>query len=371
MKIKAGKISEFAKKTKGKRNICCFGAGKMLTEFLEEFEDYCLEEEIKYIIDNSKEKQGTIIQCGGREIPIVPPAEMLSGISPDDVILITINRFTEITEQLKHYDELDNTECYIGYFLRMEQNDLNKDRVIIPKDFFAESEICIPKVIHYCWFGGEEIPKEYRGWMESWGKYCPDYQIIEWNEKNYDVSKNLYMKQAYERGKWAFVSDYARVDIIAQYGGVYLDTDVELIKNIDDLLKNQAFCGFENRRYVAFGLGFGAVKNCEIIEKLRDDYEERQFILKNGKLNETACPVYQTKLLMQYGLKRNGEFQNLGKITVYPERVLCGMSPLSYRITENLKDTYSIHHFAGSWLDTEDLALKKQIVKGMTTLEEA
>ena len=371
MKFKSGKVNEFVEKTKGKKNIFCFGAGKALTEFLEEFESYCLEDDIQYIVDNAKEKQGSAVRCGGRKIQVISPTEMIKMITVEDVILITIMRFAEIIEQLETYDKLDNIDCYISYLLRMEQNDFDREQSRIPSNISTKSEICIPKVIHYCWFGGNEIPKQNRVWMESWRRYCPDYQIVEWNEKNYDVSTNDYMKQAYDLGKWAFVSDYARLDIIARYGGIYLDVDVELIKCMDDLLKNDAFCGFESRRYVAFGLGFGAVKNCEIIEKLRDDYEERQFILDNGALNEVTCPVYQTQMLMQYGLKRNGEFQKLDKITVYPERVLCGMSPFSYKIMENLDSTYSIHHFAGPWLSAEELKLKATIVRSINTLEKA
>ena len=104
----------------------------------------------------------------------------------------------------------------------------------------------IPKKIHYCWVGGNSKPPLVKKCIQSWKKYCPDYEIIEWNESNYDISKNIYMKQAYEAKKWAFVTDYMRLDIIYEHGGIYLDTDVELIKNIDDLLSNEAFAGIES-----------------------------------------------------------------------------------------------------------------------------
>lgn len=358
MIIKKGTVDEFAQLVKGKRNIYCFGAGKALEIFLKEYEKHHLEKNIKHIVDNSKEKQGTVQKYNDKEILIVSPEQMVKMILPDDLILITTIRFLEIIEQLKLYEELKSTFCYIYYFLRMEQKDFDRDQTLIPKEFSAKLDICIPKVIHYCWFGGRKIPDRNRGWMESWKKYCPDYQIIEWNEHNYDISKNLYMKQAYEKGKWAFVSDYARVDIIAQYGGVYLDTDVELTQNIDVLLRNDAFCGYENKEYVAFGLGFGAIKNHKIIEKLRDDYEDRKFVLDNGELNLTACPIYQTELLMEYGLKRNGEFQKLDGITVYPERVLCGVRQAGYNITKKAHEMYSIHHYDGSWVN-KDISKQK------------
>ena len=122
----------------------------------------------------------------------------------------------------------------------------------------------IPKVIHYCWFGGNPKPKLVQKCIHSWKKYCPDYEIIEWNESNFDISScPLYVRQAYDVKKWAFVSDYARLKIIHTCGGIYLDTDVELIKSLDSLLEYNAFFGFEDGKYVATGLGFGAVSdNC-------------------------------------------------------------------------------------------------------------
>ena len=105
----------------------------------------------------------------------------------------------------------------------------------------------IPKVIHYCWFGKNELPEDAKRCIASWKKFCPDYEIIEWNETNYDVRKNKYMSDAYDEKKWAFVSDYARIDIIYNYGGIYLDTDVELLRPLDELLKDKMFCGWESR----------------------------------------------------------------------------------------------------------------------------
>lgn len=350
MKLKRATIEKFSRKVKGKKNIICFGAGLALKRFLD-YQEYSLDNDIKFIVDNSKEKQGTVMHHDDKYMSIISPVEMLDQIIPQDIILITTSEFQSVLKQLESYDKLKNTECFFYHFMRWDQDEHERKESMIPSQFTALDHINIPKIIHYCWFGKSIIPKQNRIWMESWNKYCPDYQIIEWNEDNYDVSKNLYMKQAYEKGKWAFVSDYARLDIIEQYGGVYLDTDVELLKNIDILLQNEAFCGFESKRYVAFGVGFGAIKNHKLIAELKKDYEKRSFVLGNGKLNETVCPVYQTELLERYGLKRNGQFQLLENITVYPVPVLCAMSPYSFKMMENLENSYSIHHFTGSWLD--------------------
>ena len=123
--------------------------------------------------------------------------------------------------------------------------------------------------------------------MESWNRFCPDYEIKEWNETNYDISKNKYMLQAYESKKWGFVPDYARLDIIYEHGGVYLDTDIELVANIDDFLYQKGFICFESETRINCGMGFGAIKGLEIIWKMREDYDKRVFRKENGELDLT------------------------------------------------------------------------------------
>ena len=215
----------------------------------------------------------------------------------------------------------------------------------------------IPKVIHYCWFGGNPFPDEYKKYMESWRKFCPDYEIIEWNESNYDVTKNKYMHEAYEAKKWAFVSDYARLDIIYNHGGIYLDTDVELIKSLDDLLINEAYMGFQDRIYVNTGLGFGAERGHETIKELRNYYNNIRFTNPDGSYNITACPIYQTRQLINRGLKRNNKKQIVAGITIYPLDYFAPKSPatLKMKITPN---TYSIHHYSASWIDDTERAKK-------------
>ena len=216
----------------------------------------------------------------------------------------------------------------------------------------------IPKIIHYCWFGNNPIPNEYKTYMESWKKYCPDYEIIEWNESNYDVTKNKYMHEAYEAKKWGFVPDYARLDIIYNHGGIYLDTDVEIIKNLDELLKNDAFMGFESKRFVAIGLGFGAQKGHKTIKILRDIYKDIAFLNADGTYNMTPSPFYQTNFLYKNGLKKNNKKQNVCGITIYPAEYFC---PQSYE-TGKLKiekTTYSIHHYAATWITNEQKQIKE------------
>ena len=153
----------------------------------------------------------------------------------------------------------------------------------------------IPKVIHYCWFGKGEMPKIAKKCIKSWEKYCPDYEIICHNEDNFDLSQNRYMREAYEEIKWAFVSDFARLKIIYDNGGIYLDTDVELIKPIDDLLENKGFMGFDEKGIDATGLGNGAEKGNEIIGEFLKDYYDIPFVLPDGSYDLTPCPDRNTE----------------------------------------------------------------------------
>ena len=212
----------------------------------------------------------------------------------------------------------------------------------------------IPKIIHYCWVGGAPKPRSVIYCIESWKKYCPDYEIREWNESNYDFKKNQYMKEAYDEKKWGFVPDYARLDIIYQYGGIYLDTDVEIIKNIDSLLENEVFFGFENtgteEYFINCGQGFGAIKQHNVIKQLRDFYDNISFYNPDGSLNMLPSPHYTTQMLLRFGLKCNNCNQNFSNITIYSSEVLCPKNFKTGKINIT-KATISIHHFTASWLD--------------------
>lgn len=208
----------------------------------------------------------------------------------------------------------------------------------------------IPKKIHYCWLGGNPLPESAKKCIKSWKKYCPDYEIIEWNESNYDFTKNAYMKQALDAKKWGFVPDYARLDIIYRHGGIYLDTDVEIVKPFDDLLEYPGFAGFEDAEYINFGQGFGAEAGNPVIGKLRDTYEKLSFLNPDGSLNLIASPVLNTESLEElFEIKRDGSFQNIGGFAIFPSDYLCPKS-LYDGIVRKTENTYSIHHFDASWL---------------------
>ncbi len=207
----------------------------------------------------------------------------------------------------------------------------------------------IPKVIYYCWFGKGELPKLAQKCIKSWKKYCPDYKIVCINEENFDVSQNRYAHEAYEAGKWAFVSDYARLRVLHDNGGIYFDTDVELIKPLDKLIKETGYMGFDDNGVISTGLGFACEKGNELVAALLADYDGISFMLPNGTYDLTPCPDRNTKTLVTLGMDIDNKEQVFMGIQMLPEDYLCPMKYYTGRkiITEN---TYSIHHFYASWI---------------------
>ena len=201
----------------------------------------------------------------------------------------------------------------------------------------------IPKKIHYCWFGRGEKPKLAKKCIASWKKYCPDYEIIEWNEDNFDINMNGYTKMCYEQKKYAFLTDYLRLIIIEKYGGIYFDTDVEILKSFDNLLENKGFLGFENNWYVNTGEGFEA--HNIVVQQMLKEYS----ILLDGKHDVKGCPELNTKALIKYGLILNGEHQLVHGIEVYPVDYFNPRNSVTGEVKKT-KNTYSIHWYSASWL---------------------
>jgi len=206
----------------------------------------------------------------------------------------------------------------------------------------------IPKIIHYCWFGSNPIPDSVEKCIDSWKKNCPDYRIIRWDESNYELN-NIYIRQAYENKKYAFVTDYVRLDVVSKYGGIYLDTDVELLRGLDELLKFDSFFGMEEAGRVNTGLCFGAVKNNKIVEDLKEVYNHQKFII-NGKENRKTCVEYSVPIFKNMGLVDKDIVQKLDneRCYVFSTRYFCPKNFESGRINLD-KVTYSIHHFDSTW----------------------
>ena len=201
----------------------------------------------------------------------------------------------------------------------------------------------IPHIIHYCWFGHNPKPKLILNCIDSWRKHCPDWEIMEWNEDNYDVYANEYTKEAYNNKKWAYVADYARFDVLNRYGGVYFDTDVELLKPIpEQLLNEEAFTGFETPDKVAPGLVYGTVSGQDFLKEILARYAQIEF-----SLNETVVDIV-SQLLAEGGFTGNNLDQTVKGVRIMPTEYF-GCFNHEIQAFEKTENTISIHHYYASW----------------------
>lgn len=219
----------------------------------------------------------------------------------------------------------------------------------------------IPKIIHYCWFGRNPLPPLAVKCIESWKKYCPDYEIKEWNEDNFDLNYNDYVREAYEAKKWAFITDVVRLYALYTEGGIYMDTDVEVLKPLDIFLRHTAFSGFESEVNIPTGIMASEKGGKWAMENLLY-YKSRHFILADGKLDLTTNVEIITEYMLNFGLKRNNTYQDFKNlITIYPNEYFSPISAATKKknITNN---TYTIHHFYGSWRPYKE-RLRSKIVR--------
>ena len=218
----------------------------------------------------------------------------------------------------------------------------------------------IPKTIHYCWFGGNPLPAEAEAYIEGWKKYCPDYQIMAWNEDTFDVTSVPYVQEAYENGKWAFVTDYVRLYALYYYGGIYMDTDVEVIKPLDRFLTDDAFSGFESKNAVPTGI-MASRPGQPAIKDLLDAYTGRHFVDEDGDMDMSTNVEAITDYFVSQGMRMDNTKQTVNGFTMYPSDFFCPKNSrtLEITITEN---TYTIHHFAGTWVGSET-KFRKRIKK--------
>lgn len=219
----------------------------------------------------------------------------------------------------------------------------------------------IPKIIHYCWFGRGPLPELAQKCIASWKKYLPDYEIKEWNEDNFDVNIIPYTAEAYKAKKYAFVSDYARFWILYQYGGIYFDTDVEVIRPMDDIIERGNFMGFEtdpkpqlkadaSEASINPGLGMGVAPGLGIIKKMLDFYEGRHFEFIPGGIGQLTIVHIATEVLLKSGLKLQQGIQQVDNIWIYPAEYFCPINLKTDRIHVK-PNTRTIHHYAGTWQD--------------------
>lgn len=223
----------------------------------------------------------------------------------------------------------------------------------------------IPKIIHFCWFGDAAMPELATKCINSWKKHLPDYSIMEWNENNFDIDSNLYVKQAYKSKKYAFVTDYVRLHALYHEGGIYMDTDVEVLGNLDEFLVHKAFSGFEEVNYVPTGI-MAAERESLWIRELLGYYDNKPFILNNGSLDMTTNTKSITEYMVTKGLKLNDQYQDIDDLVVmYPHDYFCPKDHAT-GIIHLTSRSVCIHHFAMSWVDSKKRRLvniKKSMIR--------
>lgn len=342
IKIVNGSEKQFYNNAKEKL-LFLFGAGKKAGAAVN---TYCKGLNITAIVDNNLQIQKTNMVICGKTYKIIDIKEFVEyvlGVGSDRVLLLITPTFYawSIVEQLNNIPQLKGLQCYLSVLLGdyYERIDFS----------FSQGEPKIPKKIHYCWFGKGEIPVHLKNYIASWHKFCPEYEIIRWDEKNYNINKIKYIKEAYRSKKWGFVSDYARLDVIYQEGGIYLDTDVELIASLDKMINDEMFMGAYANYMIASGVGIGAVKAHPLIKELRDYYDDKSFYRNDGRMNLTPCQEYQHPVLVKYGFSLENKYQMKNNIVIYPSEVMSptGISGLADNFTEN---TISIHHGEWGWI---------------------
>lgn len=350
MKLKNADYDTLSKKIKSEdKRIIVYGAGMIGQIIIPHLiGNYDLINHLDCFIDADKRKKGRKISVCGNEYCITTP-DYLETIGENYIILITNSKFYPIVRFLDGIENLNNIE---GYIIPMMQiYELKKAESIEIKR--KSDKPLIPAKIHYCWFGRGEKPNFLKKCIDSWKQCCPEYEIIEWNEDNYDVNRHNYTREAYAHKKYGFVSDFARLDILYENGGIYFDTDVTLEKNLDDLLYQEAFIGVEKWGNVNTGGGCGFVAGHPMLKEMIEYRDSFHFEMEDGSLNIETNGMYETKPFLEQGFKPCNSMQEIGGVTIYPAYINHPYDYMSCEMTKKAA-TISVHHFYGGWMEEDD-----------------
>lgn len=358
MVLKNSDYITFANQVKQKKSrIIVYGAGmigQVIIPYL--LDEYGLLEYLDCFIDKDSRKKDQRIEIGDFCFKVCTP-DYLKQKFKNTVILITNSKFSSVVNYLNEFEGLKETDGYIVPVMQLHEIQnaipLNENRKLTNQR--------IPRKIHYCWFGGNPLPDFLNDCISTWRKFCPEYEIIEWTERNYDISRHKYTKEAYACKKFGFVSDFARLDILYEQGGIYFDTDVTLVSSIDHLLYQKGFIGVEKWGNINSGGGCGFEKYHPMLKKLIDYRENISFLSEDG-LNCETNGLYETKVFLKEGFKPDNTLQKVGGVTVYPSFVFHPYDYLSGEL-HSTKDTVSVHHFNGGWMDENDLANRKKTME--------
>lgn len=341
------KIERLFKELKTK-DIICWGSGKHFKNITYPF--LCesgLIERLRGFLDTTGKEE---VILDDKRYDRVKKSDLYSANTDNTVILIAVTGYMEIQTQLSSDPLLASIKAIPSIYLESLHEDLRMLSVTKPApNFRKNSKPVIPKVIHTFWFSNEELPIRYKDCLKSWKKYAPDFEIKIWDLNTYKPENCLFFEQAIKDKNWAFASDYARADVLRRHGGVYMDLDVEMLRPIDDLIYNDAYMSFESLSRIECGSGMGAKAGNKILNEICKSYENRPYYKADGSWDNSTCPVRYTEIITKYGLQKNGCFQFVDDITIYPFEVLTGKS-FDTGIIYKTDLSYTTHHHNGSWI---------------------
>lgn len=317
-------------------------------------------------IDNGK--KGQEIQICGCNYGI-HGMDFLQSVKKGVVLLCGTTYLDEMYAQLVSLELSDEIECFIMALIWVVSDGKDNPDILrrlgLKDDWHLGTKDKIEKKIHCFWFSGDKKPDKYQRCIDSWQRVCPDYEIIEWNVDSYDCGKNVFVKQAYEKKKWAFVSDYARLDVIYHYGGIYLDMDVELLRDFAPLLQFDAFFNFGMRHMIELGSGFGSVKHNAFISSLLKLYENEEFLDQDGtpQIIKYVQPVWVNDNFSKAGFTLNGDMQLVNNMLLLPRRFYTPKDDFFLYNHLQCDETRGIHHFNSEWQPCEYLEQRKDAAR--------
>lgn len=342
MKFYNKDIHEMVGSVKNKK-IMFFGCGSWL-QMVDHTELMMLKDLFMYVVDNNS---SGIIKLGEKELNIYRP-EILKKEKECVVILTSPVYMYEMYCQLVDMNLPDSIVCYAFPFVQMV-SDKNNETISPLKSGTQQ----IPKIIHSFWFSEEEKPYAYQKCIDTWHDKLRDYKIIEWNMKNYDGHKHWFVQNALEKEAWAYASDYARLDVLNEFGGIYLDMDVEVFKPFDDLLCNKAILSFSNNLCIDLAV-MGAQKNNPLIKKLLGLYDFVEPPNERKDFIKLFQPMFIRKTLAEYGIKMDGSTQYVEDAAVFSKEYFMPMDAILYRDYKKTEHTYCVHHDNFGWSFSKD-----------------
>ncbi len=337
-------LKKFCTEAKNKK-IIVFGAGQALHSWIGKiFVDTGLINNLAYIIDNGK--IGSYEILGNCSIPVLSP-EALRQEQGAIIVIASLNAMKAMFEQLRDMKLSEDIQVYSMYFI-MAVSCGEKDPLLHKRLCDNGRPEIIDRTIHTFWFSGDPIPDVYKRCMESWYKYCPDYKIKVWNMESYDCTKNLFMRQALEKRKWAFLADYARVDVLYHYGGIYMDMDVEVVRDMDALLGNEGFFSFDMHNDVGLEV-FGTKKENALLKKIKDLYDISEF--DSTQMSVVAQPRFIRTIVREFGVRLDGSMQCIDGMIFAPRSYFNPQDAVIFEFAAMDQDTYTIHKSNTAWKD--------------------